>query len=413
VILRAEKKRRLRVTTPHVDGDNHNEHRRSNDDVEDEDRLAEVSTSKWGRRVRITARVEPGMRIWVPQSFVADHAPATSYANILNDPSADNSNSTAKHRKAVSAATKRLKERVLYQDDDFAVINKPAGMACQPGGRHGVNGRACVSEVLSTGRLFDENNANTTTSEVRPRLVHRLDAMTTGVLVVARSDEASNFFTHAFRAQTAASTEGNLLKEKHDDEHAAAVEKWYVALVRAKDNANGRLRNETPARRLLAQVDERAIKLRSSVPARSGSGSSTARADVRVIAATGCPSRECGCTIGLVQVKLDTGRKHQIRRQLAREVRWPVIGDHPELWRGADKAVRSADAEIGRCPRGKGCFFYGAGGEDAPTMPLWLHAERIAVHYPGSREPVVVRAPLPSHFNDAIEWLKFKRVRFP
>jgi 23S rRNA pseudouridine955/2504/2580 synthase len=86
-----------------------------------------------------------------------------------------------------------LRHLVLYRDDSAIVLNKPAGLAVQGGtktGRH-------VDGLLDTLR-FD--------SAERPRLVHRLDKDTSGVLLIARNAAAAAFFTRAFREKTTRKT---------------------------------------------------------------------------------------------------------------------------------------------------------------------------------------------------------------
>src|SRR5258708_10364354 len=86
-----------------------------------------------------------------------------------------------------------LRDLVLYRDDSAIVLNKPAGLAVQGGtntGRH-------VDGLLDTLR-FDLAE--------RPRLVHRLDKDTSGVLLIARNAAAASVFTRALRAQTTPKT---------------------------------------------------------------------------------------------------------------------------------------------------------------------------------------------------------------
>jgi 23S rRNA pseudouridine955/2504/2580 synthase len=82
-----------------------------------------------------------------------------------------------------------LRRLVLYRDDTAIVLNKPAGLAVQGGSKTGRH----VDGLLDTLR-FD--------SDERPRLVHRLDKDTSGVLLVARNAAAAAFFTSAFREKT-------------------------------------------------------------------------------------------------------------------------------------------------------------------------------------------------------------------
>jgi 23S rRNA pseudouridine955/2504/2580 synthase len=82
-----------------------------------------------------------------------------------------------------------LRQLVLYRDDSAIVLNKPAGLAVQGGSKTGRH----VDGLLDTLR-FD--------SDERPRLVHRLDKDTSGVLLVARNAASAAFFTRAFREKT-------------------------------------------------------------------------------------------------------------------------------------------------------------------------------------------------------------------
>src|SRR5713101_6099464 len=86
-----------------------------------------------------------------------------------------------------------LRQLVLYRDVSAIVLNKPAGLAVQGGtktGRH-------VDGLLDTLR-FD--------SDERPRLVHRLDKDTSGILLIARNAASAAFFTRAFREKTTRKT---------------------------------------------------------------------------------------------------------------------------------------------------------------------------------------------------------------
>src|SRR5947209_14185369 len=82
-----------------------------------------------------------------------------------------------------------LRDAVLYRDDWAIVVNKPAGLAVQGG----TNTDRHVDALLD-GLRFE--------SPERPRLVHRLDKDTSGVLLIARNPAAAAFFTRAFRDKT-------------------------------------------------------------------------------------------------------------------------------------------------------------------------------------------------------------------
>jgi 23S rRNA pseudouridine955/2504/2580 synthase len=130
-----------------------------------------------GRRARAGDPVAPGQAIRVPPL-------AEPQARSATPPAA------RRVRPEDEAVLRRL---VLYRDASAIVINKPAGLAVQGGtktGRH-------VDGLLDTLR-FD--------SDERPRLVHRLDKDTSGVLLIARTAAAAAFFTRAFREKTTRKT---------------------------------------------------------------------------------------------------------------------------------------------------------------------------------------------------------------
>jgi 23S rRNA pseudouridine1911/1915/1917 synthase len=84
-------------------------------------------------------------------------------------------------REAITAAPERIALDILYEDDDLIVINKPAGMITHPA--HGATSGTLVNAVLAhTGALPGD--------AVRPGLVHRLDRDTSGLLVVAKSEQS-------------------------------------------------------------------------------------------------------------------------------------------------------------------------------------------------------------------------------
>ena len=120
-----------------------------------------------GARVRSNTRLEPGQTIRVPP-----------LANVAVEPP---------HRPRVDEdAAAAIQKCVLYRDDDALVIDKPAGLAVQSGSRisHHLDG---MLDALK----FDRDE--------RPRLVHRLDKDTSGVLLLARNVNAATRFTAAFR----------------------------------------------------------------------------------------------------------------------------------------------------------------------------------------------------------------------
>jgi 23S rRNA pseudouridine955/2504/2580 synthase len=126
-----------------------------------------------GKRARAGDPVMPGQAIRVPPLSEAT-APAAADAG-------------KRHTRPRDVAL--LRDAVLYRDDWVLVINKPAGLAVQGG----TNTERHVDALLDELRFE---------SAERPRLVHRLDKDTSGVLLIARHAAAAAFFTRAFREKT-------------------------------------------------------------------------------------------------------------------------------------------------------------------------------------------------------------------
>jgi 23S rRNA pseudouridine955/2504/2580 synthase len=126
-----------------------------------------------GKRARAGDPIEPGQAIRVPP-----------LAEPTTPPPA---RPVAPHDEGL------LRRLVLYRDAAAIVLNKPAGLAVQGGSKTGRH----VDGLLDTLRFE---------SDERPRLVHRLDKDTSGVLLIARNAAAAAFFTAAFREKTTRKT---------------------------------------------------------------------------------------------------------------------------------------------------------------------------------------------------------------
>ncbi|MGH9575276.1 MAG: RluA family pseudouridine synthase [Candidatus Acidiferrales bacterium] len=242
----------------------------------------------------------------------------------------------------------------LYEDDDLAVINKPAGMIVHPGAgaetgtlvaallhhfRQPVNATtAAAARASSTG-------LSSTGGPLRPGIVHRLDKDTSGAIVVARTDAA--------HAKLAAAFSNRL------------VAKTYIALLHGKPHGeSGRI--ELPI--------ARDIHRRSRMTTRRREGRE-ARTDWRALAHI--------ANFTLVEADLHTGRTHQIRVHFS-ALACPIVGD---TIYGAPREER-------------------VGKELLPPLGRnFLHAARIAFAHPRTGKRLEFRAPLPAELVDYLHGL--------
>src|SRR6202790_4168909 len=211
------------------------------------------------------------------------------------------------HAPPLRAIPEEIALDIVYEDDDLAVINKPAGMMVHAGA--GATEDARNRGTLVNALLHHLQSLSGVGGELRPGIVHRLDKETSGLILVAKNDEAHRKLGAQFSARE--------------------VKKKYVALV------HGWVKKDSGT---IAQNISRDPVRRMRMTARL-QGGRAAVTHYRVV-------RRLDTKFGkltLLDVKIDTGRTHQIRVHVA-AMGHPVVGD---TMYGAPKQARGKNAVIG------------------------------------------------------------------
>jgi len=224
-----------------------------------------------------------------------------------------------------AAAQASAEFSVVYEDADLLVVDKPAGIVVHPAGPHraGTLSQALASRGSAGGESW------------RPGIVHRLDRDTSGLLVVAKSEEAHRRLKAALAAR-------EIVRE-------------YLALVEGRPPARtGTI--DAPIGR------DRRARMRMSIDT-----------DAPRAARTHFALEEALAETTLLRVRLETGRTHQIRAHF-KAIGHPVCGDHE----------------------------YGTPGRYGLARQF-LHAARLELAQPFTREPIVACSPLPADLAHALE----------
>lgn len=244
----------------------------------------------------------------------------------------------------VQPAPEEIPLDILYEDVDLAVVNKPAGMACHAGA--GVRSGTLVNALLHRMGPLDAGDAQ------RPGIVHRLDKFTSGVMLVAKNQQAHRRLSEQFKNRE--------------------VRKEYLALVYGVlspaagtiDVSLGRDPNDRK------KISPRARHKRTAV--------------------THYRVREVHGSVSFLDVRIETGRTHQIRVHLAHKGH-PIVGD--ALY-GAGRNLPAGLRSAGR----------------ALERPF-LHAHRIEFHHPRTGVPLSFTAPLAPELERFLRFIRDSRVK--
>ncbi|WP_375691619.1 RluA family pseudouridine synthase [Pseudooceanicola sp. LIPI14-2-Ac024] len=287
-----------------------------------------------GARVKANTRLETGQDVRIPP---------------LPDPGPQQ---PIRKPRVTEADARFIKSCVLWQDDHIIALNKPPGLPVQGGSK-------LTRHVDALAEAFREGDGE------KPRLVHRLDKDTSGLLLLAKTREAAAALTESFRHRATR----KIYWAAVAGVPAPKMGTIKYGLVKAPGHGAG----GEGEKMLCLHPDEV-----SSTP-----GAKRAVTDYAVLSGLGRRASWCA----LVPI---TGRTHQLRAHMA-EIGHPIVGDGKYGGSGQENLGDGWGAQLG--------------GDI--SRKLHLHARSLTLEHPFTKKPLHLVAPLPEHMQrtwDSLGW---------
>ncbi len=239
---------------------------------------------------------------------------------------------------------------IIFEDDDIIIVNKPAGLVVHPGAGNTEN--TLVNALIN----YCKENLSTIGGELRPGIVHRLDKDTSGLLIVAKNDNAhinlsKQFNNHTINRKYKALVWGTLRPQK-------GTIKSYIT----RSNRN---------RQLMAASDTK------------GKSAVTNYKTLEIFQNNKIP------TLSLIECKLDTGRTHQIRVHMSHKGN-SIVGD--KLYQKKNKKFKKIDMELNSIMK--------------KIDRQFLHAKSLGFVLPLSNKEVHFEIPLPKNLLKLVKKLR-------
>jgi len=248
------------------------------------------------------------------------------------------------HKEKIELVPAEIPLDVVYEDEQIIVLNKQAGIAVHPG-------KGTDNDTLVNALLFHTQQLSSEGSAERPGIVHRLDKFTSGLLVVAKTDTAHRHLRRQFDTRTIHRTYHALVWGKFQEQQGTV------------DTFIDRSRRD-PTKFAVARTGKQAIthwKVLHNFEYAS-----------------------------LLEVRLDTGRTHQIRVHM-NYLHHPVMGDAD--YNGRDSQIKQLPPNLQK--RGKHILKI--------LSHQALHAKKLSFIHPATEEVVSFEAPLPKEMKSVLD----------
>jgi 23S rRNA pseudouridine955/2504/2580 synthase len=293
-----------------------------------------------GGRVKASDRVVPGMEIRVPP-LPEGEAPRPVESRMAKTDAG------------------MIQEAVLWQDEHMIVLNKPAGLPSQGGSGQGERHVDALAEALKFG--YKE----------KPKLVHRLDKDTSGVLLLARTDRVARALSEALRHREARKIYWAVVAGVPHPRQGSIKFGLVKAPGRGRGGEGEKMRCVHPSR--LAETE----------------GAKRAQTDYFTL-------WFLGARLSWMALEPVTGRTHQLRAHMA-EIGHPILGDGKYGGSGQENP-------------GDG---WGAASGGDISRKLHLHARSLTIEHPITKAMMTFTAPLPDHMARTWKLMDWKETDVP
>ena len=293
-----------------------------------------------GGRVKASDRVVPGMEIRVPPLPVGE-APKPVESRMTKTDAG------------------MIQDAVLWKDDHMIVLNKPAGLPSQGGSGQGERHVDALAEALKFG--YKE----------KPKLVHRLDKDTSGVLLLARTDRVARALSEALRHREARKIYWSVVAGVPHPRQGSIK----FGLVKAPGRGRG-------------GEGEKMLCVHPSKVAET-EGAKRAQTDYFTL-------WFLGARLSWMALEPVTGRTHQLRAHMA-EIGHPILGDGKYGGSGQENP-------------GDG---WGATSGGDISRKLHLHARSLTIEHPITKTMMTFTAPLPDHMARTWKLMDWKETDVP
>ena len=243
-----------------------------------------------------------------------------------------------------------FKLKIIYEDNDLLIIDKPAGIIMHPGA--GNYDKTIVNALIH----YDKNSLSNIGDELRPGIVHRIDKNTSGLVVIAKNNETHENLSKQFSEHTII-REYQLLIWGKLRPSSGKIETYIT-----RSSRNRQLMEVSTSKGKIAKTNYKTIEIfeNEKIP-----------------------------TLSLVECKLETGRTHQIRVHMSYKGN-SLVGD--DKYRKKYKKLKNVDQDVQKSITNLNRQF--------------LHAKTLGFIHPRTNKDMIFSSILPQELNNILKMLR-------